>query len=205
MSSIKTTAIDGDLAVGRNVSIGGKATIQGKTHFKGRVKIDGWLEARNIQGANKGMFATLEKLQAAYSLPHDGWWAIVGDTLPGPIYVAEGGKWLATGEVGGNPTIDSEEFIEATTGLISSVEALESAVKDIEEYQNTQDTEIDGVADRVAALERSTNSMQTELEALKDEAWTPISMTALTDEDIDAAIADAEAELGTGAAAEAEG
>ena len=44
MSSIKTTQIDGDVSVGRNVAIGGKADIAGSAHIGHNLKVDGWLE-----------------------------------------------------------------------------------------------------------------------------------------------------------------
>ena len=34
MSSIKTTQMDGDVSVGRNVAVGGGTTIQGDAHIK---------------------------------------------------------------------------------------------------------------------------------------------------------------------------
>ena len=59
MSSIKTTQIDGDVSVGRNVAIGGKADIAGSVHVGHNLKVDGWLEAPNSKGANKGIFLTV--------------------------------------------------------------------------------------------------------------------------------------------------
>ena len=106
MSSVKTTQLDGDVSVGRNTSIGGNITIQGGGHVKGTLVIDGWLDAKNIKGSNKGIFTTAEKLREAYPRPHDGWWAIVGNTIPSPIYVGDGGEWVATGESGGTPTLE---------------------------------------------------------------------------------------------------
>ena len=106
MSSVKTTQLDGDVSVGRNTSIGGNITIQGGGRIKGTLVIDGWLDAKNIKGPNKGIFTTAEKLREAYPRPHDGWWAIVGKTLPSPIYVGDGGEWVATGESGGNPMFE---------------------------------------------------------------------------------------------------
>ena len=110
MSSIKTTEIEGDVSVGRHVGVGGNANIQGNATVKKNLKVDGWLDAKNIKGANKGIFTTVEKLREAYPRPHDGWWAIVGRSLPGPVYVGDGGAWVATGENGGNPTVDSEQY-----------------------------------------------------------------------------------------------
>ena len=60
MSSIKTTQIDGDVSVGRNVMIGGKADIAGSVSVGHNLKVDGWLEAPNIKGANKGIFLTVQ-------------------------------------------------------------------------------------------------------------------------------------------------
>ena len=121
MSSIKTTQMDGDVSVGRNVAIGGGTIIQGDGHIKGFLKVDGWLEAKNIKAANKGLFTTVEKLREAYPLPHDGWWAIVGNTLPGYIYIVDGGVWISTGEMGGSPTIESERYASSIAELEASM------------------------------------------------------------------------------------
>ena len=124
MSSVKTTQLDGDVSVGRNTSIGGNITIQGGGRVKGTLTIDGWLDAKNIKGSNKGIFTTVEKLREAFPRPHDGWWAIVGKSLPSPIYVGDGGEWVATGESGGNP------MLEDTSG------ALQKAIDDAKNKAN---------------------------------------------------------------------
>ena len=110
MSSIKATKLDGDFSVGRNLSIGGKATIQGNSHLKGGLKVDGWLEAPNVKGPNKGIFSSLEKLKAEYPFPRNGWYALVGTSLPAPMYVGDNGDWVATGGTGGNMTADVQQF-----------------------------------------------------------------------------------------------
>ena len=92
--SYESKHIDGDVSVGRNTAIGGDATVQGKTHLKGNVMVDGWLEAKNIKGVSKGLFTTIEKLKAAYPLPHDGWWALVGVSLPSSHIC---GRWRRMG------------------------------------------------------------------------------------------------------------
>lgn len=126
MSSIKATQIDGDVSVGRDVAVGGKVTVQGRSHFKGNVKVEGWLDAKNIKGANKGIFTSVKKLKEAYPLPHDGWWAIVGTSLPGPIYVGDGGEWVATGESGGVPSLDCEQLPAAIYTLdITGIETMD--------------------------------------------------------------------------------
>ena len=75
MSSIPTKQIDGDVAVGRNVSAGGDANIQGNARIGHDLIVEGWLEAKNIKGVNKGLFASVAALREAYPQPHDGWFA----------------------------------------------------------------------------------------------------------------------------------
>lgn len=51
---------------------------------------------------NKGLFPTEEALKIAVPYPIAGDWAVLGDTLPGPIYRCDtAGVWEATGEIGG--------------------------------------------------------------------------------------------------------
>ena len=170
MSSIKTTQIDGDVSVGRNVAVGGKVTVQGSSQFKGNMKVEGWLDAKNIKGANKGIFTTIEKLRAAYPLPHDGWWALVGSTLPGDIYVGDGGEWVATGEQGGNPTIDSEQYNEAVAELQSDIAAIKQDITDIEEKDKSQDTTITGMGNNINSMQSQLNTVQSTAEAAKEKA-----------------------------------
>lgn len=161
MSSIKNTKIDGDVSVGRNVAVGGRATIQGRSHFKGSVKIDGWLEAKNIKGPNKGLFETVKKLREAYPVPHDGWWAIVGNTLPGEIYAADGGEWVDTGNTGGNPTIDSDEYVfDELEKMKSEVSEIKEDISHINDKDKSQDTIltlhgkiIDGLQDEIEGID----------------------------------------------------
>lgn len=56
MSSIPTKQIDGDVAVGRNVSAGGNAVVRGCVTIGHNLKVEGWLHAPNIKGACKGYF-----------------------------------------------------------------------------------------------------------------------------------------------------
>lgn len=161
--SYESKHIDGDVSVGRNAAIGGDATVQGKTHLKGNVKVDGWLEAKNIKAANKGLFVTIEKLKAAYPFPHDGWWALVGTSLPAPIYVADGGEWVPTGHSGGNPTIDSGEYNEAIEKLQGDITKLQDDVNDIEGKDKAQDTQL-------TTLGNSVNSLQGQVNTVKDTA-----------------------------------
>ena len=111
MSSIPTKQIDGDVAVGRNVTVGGKATIRGSATIGHDLKVSGWLDAPNIKGPNKGLYKTATQLREAHPNPHEGWWALVGDTLPAQVYMAIGGAWVAqtnsdgSPKLAGNPTV----------------------------------------------------------------------------------------------------
>lgn len=143
MSSIKTTQIDGDVSIGRNVAVGGDSLVQGDAHIKGGMKVDGWLEAKNIKATNKGLFTTVEKLRAAYPLPHEGWWAIVGNTLPGSVYVVDGGKWTPTGEMGGSPTIESERYA--------------SSIAELEASMTTAKADISGHTEKIKTIEKQSS------------------------------------------------
>lgn len=170
MSSIKTTQIDGDVSVGRNVAVGGKMTVQGSSHFKGSLKVEGWLDAKNIKGANKGIFTSIEKLKEAYPLPHDGWWAIVGSTLPGPIYVGDGGEWVATGETGGNPTVDSEQYNEAVSELQGDIALIRQDIEDIESKNKSQDTTLTTQGNSINSIQQQVNTVQETANAAKTKA-----------------------------------
>ena len=137
MSSIPTKQIDGDVAVGRNVSVGGKATVRGSATIGHNLKVEGWLDAPNIKGPNKGLFKTAVQLREAFPNPHEGWWALVGDTLPAQVYMADGGAWVAqtnadgTPKLAGNPTVDSSEYMEAVEEMTGDLEAVKIEVNQI--------------------------------------------------------------------------
>lgn len=99
--NIKTTYIDGDLSIGEDLHIGGNATQHGDSHIKGNVKIEGWLDAPNVKSAYKGFFICEADLEEAYPTPQAGWWAVVGNTIPGPIYISVNGCWKYSMAVGG--------------------------------------------------------------------------------------------------------
>ena len=76
-SSIPTEQFDGDMAVGRDITIGGNSAIRGSAKIGHNLIVNGWLEAKNIKAANKGLFKTEEQLRDAYPTPEKGWWALV--------------------------------------------------------------------------------------------------------------------------------
>lgn len=120
--SYKNTQIDGDVSIGRNVAIGGNAKVQGNATVKKNLTVEGWLDAKHIKGVCKGLFKSLESLRHYYPKPCNGWWALVGNSVPCSIYVVEDGEWIATGGSGGNPSINSEVYDKAIERLEQELE-----------------------------------------------------------------------------------
>ena len=112
MSTIDTMQIDGELSVGGNVAAGGDANIQGNVRIGHNLKVEGWLDARNIKGTNRGMFSSVDALKSSYPTPRNGWYALVGTELPAQVYVVKDGKWVASGGKGGNPSCDVNNALE---------------------------------------------------------------------------------------------
>ena len=170
MSSIPTKQIDGDVALGRDVSIGGKATVRGSATVGHNLTVEGWLEAKNIKGPNKGLFKTEEQLRTAYPNPHDGWWALVAvegsatadEPNLGQLFMADGGTWVAQVDSNGkplykgNPTIDSTEYLEAVEQMTADLDAVKvdvsqnaSDIKSLRSTQTTQGDSINSLSEKV--------------------------------------------------------
>lgn len=63
---------------------------------------------------NKGLFSTLKLLEEAVPSPVVGDWAVVGDTIPGPLYQCKTrGVWSETGTTGGGGRVDLSDFLKA--------------------------------------------------------------------------------------------
>lgn len=122
-NNIENHSVGGSVAVGRDVTVGGRSTIRGNATFNRDVYISGWLNARNIRGAGKGLYETVEKLNSAYPNPENGWFALVGNTLPADIYRAWGGVWEATGQKGGEPVLELAKLTELSESLENEVSA----------------------------------------------------------------------------------
>lgn len=164
MGSIKTTQIDGDVSVGRNVAIGGKADIAGSVSIGHNLKVDGWLEAPNIKGANKGIFLTVQELREAYPVPHDGWMAGVGASTPFTAYVGKGGDWVATGgtiEV----TVDMSQYTEGVAQLQEDIDEVAARVQ-------TAETNIASHTQQLTTLGNQLNNVQKTANEAKSKADT---------------------------------
>lgn len=138
-NNIENHSVGGSVAVGRDVTVGGRSTIRGNATFNRDVYISGWLNARNIRGAGKGLYETVNKLNSAYPNPENGWFALVGNTLPADIYRAWGGEWVATGQKGGEPVLELAKLTELSESLENEVSARVAAD---EALKNAIDAEV---------------------------------------------------------------
>lgn len=138
-NNIENHSVGGSVAVGRDVTVGGRSTVRGNATFDRDVYISGWLNARNIRGAGKGLYETVDKLNSAYPNPENGWFALVGDTLPANIYRAWGGEWKATGQKGGEPVLELAKLTELSESLENEVSARVAAD---EALKNAIDAEV---------------------------------------------------------------
>lgn len=138
-NNIENHSVGGSVAVGRDITVGGRSTVRGNATFNRDVYISGWLNARNIRGAGKGLYETVDKLNSAYPNPENGWFALVGNTLPADIYRAWGGKWVATGQKGGEPVLELAKLTELSESLENEVSARVAAD---EALKNAIDAEV---------------------------------------------------------------
>jgi hypothetical protein len=140
--AVKTTQIDGDMSLGRNIAMGGKATIAGSTQIGHDLVVKGWLDAPNIKAANKGVFTSLEALEAAYPEPQDGWFAGIGDSTPFTAYTGQDGSWVATGG-----TID---ITTDMTRYTEDIEQLQQDSQDLSAQIGETAEDLEGYKEEVA-------------------------------------------------------
>ena len=74
-----------------------------------------WSEAADRLNNNfSKTSAEVEKVKAAVPSPVVGDWAVVGDTIPGPIYqCTKRGVWSETGTTGGGGSVDLSGILTA--------------------------------------------------------------------------------------------
>lgn len=119
-------------AIAGNATIGGKMKIRGNTTISRNLRVEGWLDAPNIKGPLKGWFRTVASLEAHYRAPVSGWLAIVGDSIPGPVYIAENGRWVLTESTGGQLTVEAGKVVEDVETLTTLTETTNQRVDAIE-------------------------------------------------------------------------
>lgn len=202
-NNIENHSVGGSVAVGRDVTVGGRSTIRGNATFNRDVYISGWLNARNIRGAGKGLYETVDKLNSAYPNPENGWFALVGNTLPADIYRAWGGEWVATGQKGGEPVLELAKLTELSESLENEVsarvaadEALKKAIDAEVTARTNGDKELsDALAKEIADREKAiadevlarTTAINEAIEAEAAARTKDIAAEAKAREDADAA------------------
>lgn len=168
MGSIKTKSVSGDVSVGRNVAVGGRASVSGSFYVGHHLRVDGWLDAPNIKGPNKGVFLSASALKLAYPSPRPGWFAGVGSGTPFAAYVAVEAdgvtEWVSTGgEI--DLEVDMVQWNEDLDAIRDSVGGLESSVDDLREsrisevVQGSEEVEFrDSVGSPVVSIGGATSS-----------------------------------------------
>ncbi|MGM9861533.1 MAG: hypothetical protein ACI30W_02960, partial [Muribaculaceae bacterium] len=144
--------IDGHIMVRRNSTIGGNAKICGFATIGHDLRVEGWLDAPNIRGAGKGLYASEERLNTVHPKPADGWWALVGDTLPADLYIAVDGKWVATGKQAGEADIEFEQYVDALQAAQEQAERAEEASTQALRTANANTARIDDVEGDLSTL-----------------------------------------------------
>lgn len=165
--SIKSTKIDGDVSVGRHVSMGGDARVAGNAAVQGNMVVEGWLDAKNIKGAGKGLFRTVEELRTAYGTPDDGWWALVGDELPADLWVAYGKAWVQTGKKSGSAEVDLVSYRTALEGVRSELGEVSKSLGKTQAHQNGLRQELTEAKERLVSTQNKQDGIREELTEAK--------------------------------------
>lgn len=86
-------------------------TFNGDVNIQNNLTVAGTIRAKGINNPCVGYFATEEALEEKWPYPKVGWWAIVGETIPGIIYSCDSeGEWTNTGHEGGAGEVDLTEY-----------------------------------------------------------------------------------------------
>ncbi|MDE6693181.1 MAG: hypothetical protein K2K05_07320, partial [Muribaculaceae bacterium] len=132
--------IKGDLEVCCSATVAGRMVARGAALIKGNLRVEGWLDAKNVRAPCKGLFADMDALTSAYPEPMAGWWALVGKKLPARIYLAKGRRWIDTGEDGGEITVDLDAYDRAIEDVSDRVNDLNVEIMNIDHPVTVADT-----------------------------------------------------------------
>ena len=147
----------------------------GELRVHGDVLVGGRLVCKDVKQPCVGLFDDYETLVRRWPHPIPGMWAIVGDTVPGPVYRCDvEGYWVSTGETGGGPTLDIDAVEQRVEALCDNYE------KGLREMERTLGNEVEAreAADKtlrllVDGLKESNTSITNILKGQGDEvsAW----------------------------------
>lgn len=152
--SMRNEEINGDLTVNRDVVVGKNLHTRGNAQFDHGVVVKGWLDAPNIKGAFKGLYASGSALKSAYPRPMPGWYALVGNAIPADVWRVDGDEWVPTGEKGGEPNMD-------LASLVERIEAAEEVMLGTESRVETAEEDIDALEVRMEAAEGDIDALGT--------------------------------------------
>ena len=177
--SIKNTHIDGDVSYQRNITAGGSLNIQGSARFGHGVIVEGWLEAKNIKGANKGLFGSYDTLFNTYPRPENGWFAGVTATAEEVsssglsveegyslfvMYIANDEKW----EKVAGKFYKIEVDVDAISKLEEGFRQLSIEHDEYDKLFKQQDTAIQSNENRISTLEPIVEQNTTKIGELKE-------------------------------------
>lgn len=142
--SVKNEKFDGNVIIGRDLTLGGGVVTKGSSTFEKNLRVEGWLDAPNLRGACKGLFATEEKLNEMYPNPEDGMWAMVGETIPAYVYMAENGEWVDTGNLtdGIDINLNDTEIVINIDELRDRIDGLETGLESESTTRSESDSNI---------------------------------------------------------------
>lgn len=152
--SISKNDIQGNASVSRNLNVGGHANVNGDALINHNLVVKGWVDAPNIKGPLKGMYASEETLNAAYPRPMPGWFALVGNTLPADVYRVERGKWIPTGEKGGEFNL----WLDQLEGLNDEIKATQNSLEKETSDRTAADTALGKRIDNEATTRAEADS-----------------------------------------------
>lgn len=194
-NNIEGQSIAGSVSVGRDLTVGGRMKARGDATFNRDVTVEGWLNARNIRGAGKGLYESVDKLNVAYPNPENGWYALVGNTLPADIYRAWGGKWVATDEQGGEPALELDKLKDISQSLedeisarVAADEQLQAAIDEETKAREKGDDELSKALTKEIADRE--NAITEAVAAEAKERGNAINAEAKAREDADASLKD---------------
>lgn len=183
--------VEGDVAVSRDAIVGGHAIVRGNARVGHNLTVEGWLDAPNIKVPNKGYFKSEADLKGNYPHPRNGWWALVGESLPAPVYIALGGKWTALLDSegdqvkGGETDIDAKKFEDELDGVKEEVSGIRTTLTAHENSLYANSTRVQIVEGKVAQLIKDVETILGEgaTEAIENFAEILAFLTGCTDDE----------------------
>lgn len=145
--------------------VGGDLTV------RRNVRIEGWLDAPNLRTPAKGLFPTVASLEQQCRWPRPGEWALVGNSLPAPLYVARNGRWEYSGHEAGSLTLDTSPLSTLIEDAAhQAAEAAEAAAE-----ARTEAAE----ARRISTMMADYSQRVEQAETSADDAWDRATATGV--------------------------